>query len=179
MNGISQLKNARKEGDKCLAARFHIGDNCIIYIDDIDIRRKENAFINIRPFRDAVAAGLDMTGEARRLIVRLSIVRDADIIRNTAAEAATAGVLAYCDSFGSMSDLFDPPVLDLREMYSAATVEDVSQALVSIVKRISAVINAKISGNTGKVIKAAKVCINELYASDIILADVADSVHMS
>lgn len=178
--GVAQLRAARKEGDRCLAARFHLGDNCVLHIDDLPSGSQDlPAEIDIDPFRRAVSAGSDIVAEAKKLAQGFAAAGDPPWIKNVAIEAITAGVLAYCESFGAMQELFADGQLPLDRVLQAATVEGVASELINVARRIEAAIERKLSSNAGRAIESAKAYIDKHFADEITLADVASSVHMS
>ncbi len=178
--GVGQLRTAREEGDRCLAARFHLGDNCVLHIDDLPPSPEDlTAEIDIEPFQRAVSSGSSVIEEAQSLARRFSIAGDPLRIKNVAVEAITAGVLAYCEAFGTMQELFDDGSLPLDRVLRSATVESVASELIDVAARIQAAITRKLSSNAGRAIESAKAYIDKHYADEITLAEVAGSVHMS
>lgn len=178
--GIGNLRIARSEGDRCLAARFHIGDNCIIHIDDLDPRTRSDIIeIDIEPFKRAVSSGIDILAAAKNLTEQFVNISDPMTVKNIAVEAATAGVLTYCESFGTLQELFDAPVLPLERILNAPTSENVTAALMDIAYRIDSAVRRKLSSNSSRAIENAKAYIEAHYADDITLFNAADSVHMS
>lgn len=179
--GVSQLRKARAESERGLAARFYLGDNCIVHIDDVgpvqsDVELDPDL---IEDFRQAVSSGTNISEMAEKLGIAICQLGNPTRIKIQAVEVITSGVLAYEESFGSMEEVFEDGADPINRIFHAATAEAVSNELKDFAEKLQTTLERKLSSNTSRTIEQAKAYLENNYSKDVTLLHVADHVHMS
>ena len=176
--GVECIRAARKETDLCMASKFTIGSNAVIYVGDISELNPEKKAASPNPngFISAAANGANIVAEAETLAGNLRGL-DEKKSRNCVIEATVGATRAYCENFGQMEELFEDVPLDT--ILAASNTDEIAAELLRIAEVIEQALVNKRNNRHHRAIQTAIELMRNRFSGDVTLKDAADSAFMS
>lgn len=174
------LKTARREIERALEMKYHLGKQAIICKDDVitynNLCMKPK--IDLETYRKTLLSGGNLIAEAEK-ICELLRKAEPDYARNIVMELTSMIGRIYGEIYGKPEEILGNENIWMKTIMLADTLDVLIDFVSEISVKTEKLVHQKIYSHNHKIIQNAVAYVQENYQRDISMEEAAERVHLS